>query len=89
MKYILEIYYQGNCLERREQDDPLPNPIPGDQLSILFSNSKHSEEYGVWWTVRSRTHVLFNMDVYTLRLHCEPDQSQNVDADASWLRPLL
>jgi len=79
MKYILEIYYQGDCIERREQDDPLPNPIPGDQLYIEFNNSNYSDLEGHWWTVKSRSHLLFNQALYTLQLYCEPNSSQDRD----------
>ena len=79
MKYILEIYYQGECIEHREQEDPLPNPIPGDQIYIEFGNPSYSEEHGNWWTVRNRSHLLFNQALYTLQLYCEPNRSRDRD----------
>jgi hypothetical protein len=59
MKYILEIYYEGECIEQRWYTDPFIPPIVGDEIYIEFQNSNYFEEYGNWWKVRARKHLLF------------------------------
>jgi hypothetical protein len=81
MKYVLEFYYLGDCIERREQDQPFPSPVSGDQLYIEFDNPSYLEEYGSWWTVKRRSHLFFNQPLYTLMLHCEPNPSRSENWD--------
>ena len=73
MKYILEIYYQGECLEHREQTDPYVPPSVGEQVYLEFDNPNVSDEHGHWWIVRRRRHLLFSTQMQTLMLDCEPD----------------
>lgn len=75
MKYILEIYHEGECIEQRHSDTPFPEPLPGEQLYIEFDNPSYSEEHGLWWVVRKRRRLLFAeaLGLCTLMLHCEPD----------------
>lgn len=59
MKYILEIYYEGECLEQRWYKSPFIPPAPGDEIYIEFENPNYTSEYGKWWQVKSRKHLLF------------------------------
>ena len=74
MKYILEIFYQGKSLERREYNELIMQPIIGDTLYIEFENPRYSQEYGYYWIVRDKKHLLFNKRIktQTLQLLCEP-----------------
>jgi hypothetical protein len=45
VKYILEIYYQGECIERREQEDAFIPPATGEQIYVEFQNPSYPEEY--------------------------------------------
>jgi hypothetical protein len=36
MKYILEIYYKGECIEQRWYAEPFIPPIFGDEIYIEF-----------------------------------------------------
>lgn len=87
MKYVLEICHEGECIERREQDRPFPNLLPGDQMYIEFENSSYSDEHGFWWTVKNRSHLLFSESAtrYTLQVHCEPNPSKGKETDITWL----
>ncbi len=76
MKYVLEIYHKGDCIEQRESDAPFwPEPLPGEQIYIEFGNPSYHEEHGLWWRVLARQHLLFSTKQprRTLQLHCEPD----------------
>ena len=76
MKYILEIYHEGECIEQRESETPFwPEPLPGEQIYIEFENPSYNEEHGLWWIVVKRRHLLFGtkVKIATLMLHCEPD----------------
>ena len=73
MKYILEIYYQGDCIEHREQEDVFLAPTVGEQIHVQFQNPNYSEEYGNWWVVKRRRHLLFSGELQTLMLDCELD----------------
>jgi hypothetical protein len=83
MKYVLEIYHQGECIEQRVRSTPHPEPLPGEQIYIDFANRSYSEEYGNWWVIRSRRHLLFSEQVgrQTLMLHCEPDLRKGAPAE--------
>jgi hypothetical protein len=42
MKYILEIYHEGDCIEQREKDVPFMAPAPGEQIHLSFQNTNYS-----------------------------------------------
>ncbi len=76
MKYVLEIYHKGECIEQRESEVPFwPEPLPGEQIYVEFQNPSYSDEHGFWWTVLKRRHLLFGKGATrrTLALHCTPD----------------
>lgn len=75
MKYFLEIYHEGECIEQRESTAPFPVPLPGEQIHIQFTHRSYSDEHGCWWVVLKRRHLLFGegSGLYTLMLDCEPD----------------
>jgi hypothetical protein len=77
VKYILEIYYQGECIERREQEDAFIPPATGEQIYVEFQNPSYPEEYGNCWIVKKRRHLMFasslKTQMQTLMLYCEPD----------------
>jgi hypothetical protein len=75
MKYILEIYHQGDCIEHREQENILIPPAINEQIYIEFENPHYSEEHGNWWIVKKRRHLMFSIkcQIQTLMLDCEPD----------------
>ena len=75
MRYVLEIYYNGQCIEQRGQDEPFIWPQVGDRVWLYFQNTNYSEEYGPWWIVRARTVLLGDAvdKANTLQLFCEPD----------------
>jgi hypothetical protein len=75
VKYILEIYHEGECIEQREQEEAFIPPNVGEQIYIEFGNPSYSEEHGVWWVVKKRRHIMFSekLKLQTLMLHCEPD----------------
>ncbi|NNN70892.1 MULTISPECIES: helix-turn-helix domain-containing protein [unclassified Vibrio] len=74
-EYILEIYFEGECIEQQSYFDPIIPPLPGEQFYISFENSNYSEEYGNWWVVQKRKHLKFNesINIETLMLYCIPD----------------
>jgi hypothetical protein len=78
MKYILEIYYRGDCIEHRECKEQFIAPTTGERIYVEFENPHYSEEYGHWWTVRERKHLIFapTVNLQTLQLFCEPDPKQ-------------
>ena len=78
MKYILEIYYQGECIEQRERQEPFLVPENGDRIYINFQNPVYSEENGFWWVVKEKKHLLFSatQKLQTLMLYCEPDPKE-------------
>lgn len=59
MKYILEIYHEGECIEQRWYTEPFIPPTVGDEIYIEFQNPNYSEEYGKWWKVIAIKHLLF------------------------------
>jgi hypothetical protein len=75
MKYILEIYYRGDCIEHRESQEPFIPPSTGERIYVEFENSNVSQEHGHWWIVRERKHLIFAslQKMQTLMLYCEPD----------------
>ncbi len=77
MKYILEIFHRGECIEQWEYDAPLIPPDKGDRIFIEFQNPVYGEEYGYWWVVHERKHFLFtSARMQTLRLVCAPDPAE-------------
>ena len=76
MKYILEIYYQGECIEQREYEELFLAPTEGEQIHVEFQNPHYSEEHGQWWVVKKRRHLLFSGKLQTLMLDCEPDAAK-------------
>jgi hypothetical protein len=75
MTYILEIYYQGDCIDQKHQNEVGIAPLKGEQIHIDFNNPSYSEEHGNWWIVKKRKHLLFAVPggAQTLQLFCEPD----------------
>ncbi|MBV9924107.1 MAG: hypothetical protein JOZ96_03635 [Acidobacteria bacterium] len=75
MKYILEVYHRGDCLEHRESQEPFIPPDAGERIYVEFENRNISDEYGHWWIVRERKHLFFDhsLKMQTLMLYCEPD----------------
>lgn len=73
--YILEIYFNGECIEQQRSFDPFISPLPGEQIYIEFKNKNYSEEYGNWWSVEKRQHLKFDEEIFieTLMLTCVPD----------------
>ena len=78
MEYILEIYYEGDCIEQRKQPDMFIAPAKGETISLQFENPYYLDEYGSWWIVRERRHLLFSSSssLQTLQLFCEPDPNK-------------
>ncbi|MEZ9395821.1 helix-turn-helix domain-containing protein [Vibrio splendidus] len=74
-EYILEIYFEGECIEQQSYFDPIIPPLPGEQFYISFENSNYSQAYGNWWVVEKRKHLKFNesINIETLMLYCVPD----------------
>ncbi|HVT38456.1 MAG TPA: hypothetical protein VHE78_05405 [Gemmatimonadaceae bacterium] len=81
MKYNLELWHKGECLEQRTFDHP-PWGVPavGDLVRIEFSNPNYTEEYGSWWEVKQRRVLLFSngINVQTVQLFCD----RHADPDA-------
>jgi hypothetical protein len=80
MTYILEIYYQGDCIEHREQPAAFMAPNIGEQIHITFENQNISDAYGNWWVVRKKKYLFFGVStkMQTLQLFCEPDPNGGV-----------
>lgn len=78
MKYILEIYHEGDCIEQREKDEPFMAPAPGEQISLSFQNTNYSDEHGNWWLVKKRKFLYFGADteIQTMMLYCVPDPAK-------------
>jgi len=66
MRYIIEFYYKGEVIERREYDDFFIEPQVGDIVNIQFTNPYYHEE-GKWWIVKERRQILFSVEQRTLR----------------------
>lgn len=79
-EYILEIYFEGECIEQQRYLDPIIPPLPGEQFHISFQNSNYSQSYGNWWLVEKRKHLKFNesINIETLMLYCIPDPKKGV-----------
>lgn len=78
MKYILEIFYEGECIEQRELKGMMNRPLPGEQMHIEFQNPSYSDEHGNWWIIRKVKHLVFSEDlgINTIQLFCEPDPTR-------------
>ncbi len=80
MKYLLEIYYRSDCIEQRTYTEPFIAPGRDDRIYVDFQNPYYAEEYGHWWIVRERKHLLFGVEntppMQTVQLLCEPDPQQ-------------
>lgn len=78
MEYILEIWYKGEAIEQRRRAEPWIEPLAGERFYVEFQNRFYAEEYGSWWIVRHRKHLLFGADqrLQTLQLYCEPDPAR-------------
>lgn len=74
-EYILEIYYEGECIEQQIYASPIIAPLPGEQIYIIFKNKNYSNEYGNWWLVKKRRHIKLgeSANVESLMLTCVPD----------------
>jgi transcriptional regulator with XRE-family HTH domain len=72
--YILEIYFEGDCIEQRRSQYPYIVPDVGDEMYVEFQNPVYSEEHGSWWRVNKKRHLKFALDLEleTLMLYCEP-----------------
>jgi len=77
-EYVLEIYFDGECIEQQRYFDPVIPPLPGEQFYISFANENYSESYGNWWVVEKRKHLKFNqsINIETLMLYCKPDPAK-------------
>ena len=77
-EYILEVYFEGECIEQQIYADPIIPPLPGEQFYIVFQNKNYSDSYGNWWVVEKRKHLKFNqsINIETLMLYCIPDPSR-------------
>ncbi len=82
-EYILEIYYQGECIEQQIYTSPIIPPLPGEQIYIIFENKNYSEEHGNWWLVKKRRHLKFNesINIETLMLTCVPDINRGKESE--------
>lgn len=84
MKYVLQIWFQGECIEDRKSDTPFwPEPLPGEQIRVEFQNPYYNEEHGLYWIVRKRRHLLLfpeDVSIRGLQLYCEPDPAKG-DSD--------
>jgi len=78
MKYILEIYYEGECMEQRENEKPFMSSLPGEQIHLSFQNTNYSDEHGNWWIVKKRKFLYFGdgTEIQTMMLYCEPDPAK-------------
>jgi len=74
-EYILEVYFEGECIEQQRYLDPIIPPLPGEKFYIIFENKNYSNEHGNWWIVNRRKHLKFNeeINIETLMLECTPD----------------
>ncbi|HIF9162570.1 TPA: hypothetical protein ACX6PK_003442 [Photobacterium damselae] len=80
-EFVLEIYYQGECLEQREFKQAGYQPNKGDEIYLTFDNDNYSRDYGNWWVVKKRKFFLptpTENEMEMLQLFCEPcDPSEN------------
>ena len=76
MKYILEIFHQGDCIDRKEYSEPFITPCNGEQVYVSFENKDMF--YGGWWIVKKKKCLLFTIAeaTQTIQLFCEPDPQQ-------------
>ncbi|MBW4527097.1 MAG: hypothetical protein KME18_18225 [Phormidium tanganyikae FI6-MK23] len=74
MKYILEVYYRGDCIEHREYASPIIAPRKGERIRVEFQNKNYYEE-SIWWIVEDVHHIFFSMELQTqtVQLFCVPD----------------
>jgi|GEM_PF-6483838 hypothetical protein len=77
--YIIEFYYQGECIEQRKYDVPPFAPQIDDVVRIDFQNSNYSDEDGNWWAITERRLLFFSVEhgkslIQTLMLNVVPDK---------------
>lgn len=74
MKYILEVFHKGECMERREYASPIIAPRKGERIRVEFENTNYYQD-GTWWIVEDVHHILFSMKLQTqtVQLFCVPD----------------
>ena len=74
--YKVEFYYQGECIESRDYDEPFINPQIGDIVNIQFTNPSYNE-YGSYWVIKERSIIFFPVQLVslkqTLMLNIVPD----------------
>jgi hypothetical protein len=77
MKFIIEMFWEGECIERRVFDgDDIPKNVPviGDKLYVEFDNEHYTKEYGAIWEVHDRFWLFFKHGqmLRTLQLYIRP-----------------
>lgn len=74
MEYVLEFYYQGDCLEVRNQNAPWILPNEGENIRFIFENEAYTESFGSNWVVESRRFLFHGKShaVQTIQLICIP-----------------
>ena len=76
MKYMLEVFHNGDCIDRKEFHKAANLPEKGEQIYVSFENKELY--YGSWWVVRKRKFLFFMQEEnsQTVQLFCEPDPDQ-------------
>jgi hypothetical protein len=80
MKYIVEFYYGGEVIERREYNEFFIAPNIGDIVRIQFTNPTYYE-LGSCWIVMERRLIMFSVDqpyLKQLMLNIKPDPNNGV-----------
>jgi transcriptional regulator with XRE-family HTH domain len=72
--YILEIYFEGECIEQRRSAAPFIVPDVGDEMYIEFANPNYSRCHGFYWKVNRKRHIKFaeDLELETVMLYCTP-----------------
>lgn len=81
MKLIVEMRYEGECIEQRKytpDNAPIHLPIKGDSIHVYFDNKHYTEEYGNFWKVHDRVFLLFDKDqnLQTVQLYIQPTKPE-------------
>lgn len=75
MEYIVEIFFNGECIEQRRSKEPYwPLPDVGEEVHLSFDNPAYQNEHGPVWVVKERKYLWFHAasGVRTAQLLCEP-----------------
>ena len=78
MRYIIEFFFNGDCIDKKEFNSPFLCCEPGTRLFYEFEKVEYSERYGQWWIVSDVKHLMFksSANLQVVQYFCQPDPEQ-------------